>query len=229
VIAIVVSGFALGIAGSLHCAGMCGPLVAIAGGVGRTRWSRVVAMLTQQAGRIAMYALLGWMAGRSGRLVADAGLRTALSVAGGATMIALAVAAIRDGRAAVPGAASRMMSAVLSVVRRRLPREGWLAPAALGALNGLLPCGLLYTALVGAAAIGGGGSAAVFMTAFGMGAVPALAAAASAMHLIPRRSAILRRAAPVAAALVGALLIIRSVAPAPAGAADHAHSHFAAR
>ena len=58
----LLAGAALGLAGSVHCAGMCGPLLlAVHGGVPRSQMMRRMALY--HAARVVMYVLLGIPAG----------------------------------------------------------------------------------------------------------------------------------------------------------------------
>jgi sulfite exporter TauE/SafE len=78
-----------------------------------------------------------------------------------------------------------------------------------GLALGLLPCGLVYLALVGACAAGGPVMGAVFMVAFGVGTVPVLAMVGAGSHVIGRR---LQGWAPVVLAGNAAVLLVAAVA-----------------
>jgi sulfite exporter TauE/SafE len=85
-------------------------------------------------------------------------------------------------------------------------------PAVFGALTGLLPCGLVYAALTAAIGLGSATNGALFMLAFGLGSVPALAAIGVSAKLFGRgtRSQFFKRAAPVGLAIVALLLVLRA-------------------
>lgn len=203
------AGLLLGLAGSVHCVAMCGPLVVA---VRNARDTRGVALY--HGARVAMYGALGLIAGLAGHAVSAAGLGRALSVAGGAVLLVLAVrrmglakgVTVRGG--AGPGAIGRAMH----VARARTaghPRAGALAA---GALNALLPCGLVYGALAAAAATATTTGASAFMLAFGLGTSPALAALPLIARTMPQAvRARLRFAAPAALAVVGVMLIMRGM------------------
>jgi sulfite exporter TauE/SafE len=90
----------------------------------------------------------------------------------------------------------------------------------LGAVNGLLPCGLVYAALAIALTNGGPFDAAVFMASFGIGTTPAVF---GAWLLGGWRPLAVRRigayVAPAALTIAAVLLIARALAM-PTG---HAH------
>lgn len=229
----VLAGLALGVAGSAHCAAMCGPLVMLAGArrpasgtpstgawVGRT--------LRYHGGRVLVYGALGTLAGAGGATAARAGFGRALAVLAGVALLAQAGAAlpwVSGGRLAqgLAAGATRVVSAVAAWLRRR----GVQGPFALGALNGLLPCGLVYAALTAAAGLGSLSQAVGFMLAFGLGTAPVLVflglASGAVMARVPVR---IRRAAPAVLAIVGLLLIVRGIRMPTAH--DHAAQNPAA-
>jgi uncharacterized protein len=219
----VLAGLLLGVVGSGHCGAMCGPLVLLAtpraGAAGDTGGHVSTARLAWHAalyhgGRIATYVVLGLAAGLAGSAVARVGLGRALAVAAGAALLVQALTASRLVRGRLRGA-----GAVSGRVTRALGSAGgWMrthrvqGPVVFGALNGLLPCGLLYAALTAAAGLGEMTQAVTFMAAFGAGTTPLLAVIGVASGtLAPYVPLTVRRAAPVALALVGVLLIVRGV------------------
>jgi len=215
----LLGGLALGVAGSAHCAAMCGPLVLLAGArrpgpgqpEGRVAWAGRT--LRYHGGRVLVYGVLGSLAGVGGAAAARAGFGRTLAVLAGIALLLQAAAAlpwVSRGRAAQALAAgiTRGVSAIAGALRRR----GVQGPFALGALNGLLPCGLVYAALTAAAGLGSLPQAIGFMLAFGLGTAPVLvflglASGAITAH-VPVR---VRRAAPAVLAIVGVLLIVRGV------------------
>jgi sulfite exporter TauE/SafE len=207
-IPIAAAGLALGAAGSGHCAVMCGPLVALAqpraAGAGRL----AAHACAYHAGRLFAYVALGAAFGLTGGWVAARGLGRALAFTAAAALVLQAVWQwrLRSNRSwpalnRAIGAAGRHM--------RRHPIAG---PAVFGALNGLLPCGLVYAALTAAIGLGGAANGAVFMLAFGMGTVPVLAAIGVSAKLLRRGAParIFKRAAPIGLAIVALLLVLRA-------------------
>ena len=83
---------------------------------------------------------------------------------------------------------------------------------ALGLTLGFLPCGLSYSAFVGAAATGGLPQGFLFALAFALGTVPALLLVGGAAAAIsPRLRGALRRAGGLAVAVAGALFALRGL------------------
>jgi sulfite exporter TauE/SafE len=83
---------------------------------------------------------------------------------------------------------------------------------ALGMANGLLPCGMLYSALLLALTAGGLGESAVVMTVFGFATMPALLATSLAAGTLPAAwRPRLAALAPVALGGVGLMLVARGL------------------
>ena len=209
----VFAGFLLGAAGSLHCLAMCGPLVLamrVGGGAG-LQASGSIALY--HFARITAYAALGAVAGVAGQAFGFANLGRALSIAAGLLLLVLALrrAGLSIG-AAPSGRFTRVLSKLMARARQRTEGRPVAGLLAAGAINALLPCGLVYAALAAAAAMGSVPAAAAFMLSFGLGTLPALAATSMLADSVPIsvRSR-LRLAVPAALAVVGMLLIVRGL------------------
>jgi sulfite exporter TauE/SafE len=143
---------AAGVAGGLHCAGMCGGLALLATGA-RER-GRVLSLLVYLAGKAWSYAVLGALGGALGHTIVQAaplgmGMR-ALALASGLLLLLLGL----EWLGALGGT-----TAGLGWLRpiydyfARLAREGGPWGALLfGAANGFLPCPLVFVFLGMAAA-----------------------------------------------------------------------------
>lgn len=209
--------FLASLTGSLHCAGMCGGLVAVyAGGAPAEPRRRWTAHLAYNLGRLVAYATLGAVAGFAGRAVDLAGslaglARVAETLSGALIAIwglhALALArGLRVPSMAAPGWLRRRFGRGLALVENRPPAE---RAAALGLLSALLPCGWLYAFVVAAAGTGGPATGALLMTLFWAGTVPALAGIGAAVQSV---AGPLRRHLPTACAVVMIVVGLLAVA-----------------
>lgn len=201
---------AWGVLGSLHCAAMCGPLQLMVpvppGGAGRV----VTGRLVYQLGRLMTYLLLGLLAGLVGKSIWLIGVQRWLSLGLG---VAILAGFFLSKRVAVSLPAVRLVGWLKTAMSRQLQRRTWGSLALLGALNGLLPCGLVYTALAGAVTTGSWSGAMLFMAWFGVGTIPMMLASSLSGRILPLawRSR-LRVAIPVGVCLLAALLICRGLA-----------------
>ncbi|MBX7097608.1 MAG: sulfite exporter TauE/SafE family protein [Myxococcaceae bacterium] len=159
-----------GLGGSLHCAGMCGPLACVPLPKGQGRLSAAVAW---QLGRAGGYAAVGAAAGAAGSALLGVAPQL-LQAAPWLVVAGLTASALEFPRRLpdLPG---------LAAVRRSVTRvSARFSPttraAAFGALTPLLPCGLVLGAAISAAGMGSALLGAALMAAFALGAVPALLA-----------------------------------------------------
>jgi sulfite exporter TauE/SafE len=91
-----------------------------------------------------------------------------------------------------------------------LQRRTIAAPFALGAINGLLPCGLVYVAAAGAAATAHPFDGALHMAAFGAGTLPMMLGLAFAGARL-RFALPLRQLIPISVTTVAVLLVLRGL------------------
>jgi sulfite exporter TauE/SafE len=201
-----------------HCAGMCGPLVASVGLVSGPRGGARRALVGQalyNAGRVTTYAFIGAVMGLTGSFVNTAGrlagVQSAVSILAGALMVAMGLGAAGVAPA-FRRAEERVSGKVFRAMRGVLDGGGEGRYYALGLLLGFLPCGLSYSAFVGAAATGGLPQGFLFALAFALGTVPALLLVGGAAAVLsPRARGALYRLGGVAVVLVGALFVARGL------------------
>ena len=202
--AALLGALALGLAGSLHCAAMCGPLVALMQPRG---WRGAV---MYHGGRVVMYAVLGAAAGVVGRGLADLGVGRGVAFVAAAMLLgeALALSWRPDGGTR----ASRRITSWLGRVSAWLRARRARAPFVFGVVNGLLPCGLVYAALTASVGLAGPLVSALTMAAFGIGTTPLLIIASRSAGAVARRLPIsTRRLAPAALVVLALLLIGRGL------------------
>jgi len=237
IVAVAAGGFTLGLFGSLHCVGMCGGIVAAlgqAGGGGDTRGVGIaVEAVPYHVGRIASYSLAGATVGALGASFAlgmDA--RFALRLLAGGLLVAAGayVAGWWLGLSHLERLFAPVWRRVSPLGRRLLPATTPGRRLALGALWGWLPCGLVYSALVLAAASGGAAAGALTMAAFGLGTAPSLLAVGAfgrAVTTLGQRLSV-RRGAGVALCVFGLWTIVGPGLMPGAGHAGHAAHAVAA-
>ena len=141
----LLAGIGIGLAGSVHCVAMCGPLLAAVAPRGRRA-------ALHHAGRGSVYILLGVGAGLAGAGMNAAGLGRwwAFSLA----ILVLLQAASKIGTIRVigtPGWIARVTRSSSAAIRSLAHRHPVAGAFGMGAMNGLLPCGLVYAATAAAA------------------------------------------------------------------------------
>jgi sulfite exporter TauE/SafE len=170
----------LGLAGSVHCLGMCGGIAAAAGTRAQAGGTAFAA-ITFNAGRVGSYVLLGAAVGALvGAAVAQVPVRPfaiALRVLAGLLMAGMGLSLL-TGRdlLSLERIGGRAWNRIRPLAGRAMALPVPLRFAGLGLLWGFLPCGLVYSALALAAATGSGALGAATMLAFGAGTLPAMLA-----------------------------------------------------
>ncbi len=198
-----------GLAGSLHCIGMCGPL-AMALPVGRLPvGQRGLARGLYHAGRVLAYSMLGAVVGTLGQGLLLTGLQRPVAIGAGIWLLLWVIWAKALPATFHTSALTRRLTAPLAKLLRQptLPHM-----AGLGFLNGLLPCGSVYVALAGALATPSPLAGAAYMLVFGLGTLPAmigLMGLANRLTMVWRQR--LSRSLPWTTLLVAGLLILRGI------------------
>lgn len=159
------SAFVIGLLGSLHCVGMCGPL-ALA--VPTRKGHRLSSAAVFNGGRILTYGMLGAFFGLVGMGFHLAGVQSYLSLLTGAFVIMLVIFPRIENRLNF-GYHKKMSAWVRTQIAQKIGRGTYSSIFILGMLNGLLPCGLIYVAVAGALETGFVETSAIYMMLFGLG------------------------------------------------------------
>jgi uncharacterized protein len=193
------AAFLVGLAGSVHCLGMCGGIAGALALSGQAR-HRVLVPLLNSGGRITSYALAGALAGGIGLILAGGtasghagheghgdpgglgqglGMGTLLQLVTALLFIGIGLSMLTHLTPLrfIEQAGARLWRAVQPRAARLLPAGGPAGAWFAGMLWGWLPCGLVYTMLVAAAASGSPLRGAALMLAFGLGTTAAVAGA----------------------------------------------------
>lgn len=207
------TAFMLGLAGSLHCVGMCGPIALALPRPPGPHSSLLAGRMLYNLGRTGTYAILGALFGLLGQTLLVAGWQRALSIAAGVLILAYLVSTqIGRGRWSMESALLRFIAPVQRTLGRLLNHSAPGHLLVIGLLNGLLPCGLVYVALAGAAATGSARGGALFMAIFGLGTAPMmLAISLVGPSLYGRFRGRFQRVIPIVLGVMAVLFILRGL------------------
>ena len=197
-----ISALLLGLTGSLHCIGMCGPIAMLI--QGKNRNQLILNRVLYNLGRTATYVTMGIVVGFFGKIIQWGGWQGKISIALGLLIfVVLLIPAIQ--KLFLPSLSRlvlKLKNAFTSQLQSRRPFSSTLT----GMLNGFLPCGLVYAALAVALIQNSPWESAVVMALFGLGTLPMLLLAAYSWQAmksaIPFSSAKLQTAMLVIVALV---------------------------
>ena len=172
------SAFLVAMLGGGHCIGMCGGLMMAVGmQLPQPKW---LYLLTYNLGRISSYALAGALVGSLGQ--ASSVLEFILPIQQilfllsslMLLLLGLYIANLWHGLLLIEKLGGRLWVRVEPWARKLLPIQHLPQAFFAGMLWGWLPCGLVYSVLIGALASGSAQNGAIMMLIFGLGTLPML-------------------------------------------------------
>ena len=206
--------FTLGLFGSLHCLGMCGPLaIAFTNRPNTTKVQTAISGLNYNLGRTFTYAGLGLLFGALGSVMVLSDLQKILSIILGSALVLSSLFGFSISKKLFSSLhLSKLYNKYQMMVQNLIVRSKSHHPFTLGLLNGLLPCGLVYVAIAGALASGSTLSGVLFMGLFGLGTIPMLLGLSFGYKVIPHSvKSKLRNALPLISLAFGVFLIYRGI------------------
>lgn len=220
----LLSALILGLMGSLHCVGMCGP-IAFMLPVDRTNnYKKFGQIFIYHFGRLMAYGLIGLIFGLLGKGLSIFGIQQKLSIGIGIIMIVIVLIPYKTfNKYNLSKPIYKIISKVKNQLGKELKKKSPDTFLTIGFLNGFLPCGLVYMALFGSIAMGDALQGSLYMMLFGLGTLPLMTAAIYFSNLLKggiRQK--VQKAIPVFVVIIGALFILRGlglgipyVSPAP--------------
>lgn len=209
----LLSAIILGLMGSLHCVGMCGP-IAFMLPVDRTNnLKKFGQVFIYHFGRLLAYGIIGLVFGLLGKGLYIFGMQQKLSITIGILMI---VVVLIPYKTFSKYNLSKPIFKIIAKVKKRLGQALKKKSAdtflTIGFLNGFLPCGLVYMALFGAIAMGNPLEGGLYMVLFGLGTIPLMTATIYFSTLLKgglRKK--VTKLIPVLVIIVGVLFILRGL------------------
>jgi uncharacterized protein len=200
----------LGFLGSFHCIGMCGPIaLAVGGKNGQTFLQKKI---IYNLGRSLTYAMLGFLIGSLGFSLSLAGVQQGVSIAMGLLVVIFSISYKKADKFLTIPALSGIVNWIKSLLGKYLRSGSRLAFFSTGLVNGLLPCGMVYMALVVALGMQSPFLGAVYMFFFGMGTIPMLLGLMVSGSLLPAvRRQQFQKAIPYLGMLIGILMVFRGL------------------
>lgn len=200
----------MGVAGSLHCAGMCGPIMLFMPFHQLKGIRRAAGIALYHLARVSVYALMAWFL-FSFRDLFNPRLQQYVSITLGSVLLIAGVVSFLpvNGKWKVQLPWSGFVKQRLGVYMGN-PRLYGIAVS--GMLNGLLPCGLVYMALSAALTLGSPGQAVMFTYAFGLGTMPMLIGITFFRNwIVLRKGLSLRKFTPAVVFLFGCIFFVRGL------------------
>ncbi len=203
----------VGLAGSIHCIGMCGPIAIALPVRDIPKFRLMIGRIFYNFGRIITYSILGLIFGFIGQSFFIGGYQQAVSIFLG-VLILLALLLPSKYAAFLTGAKlhEKITIRMKKWWRYFLSKKSIGSLFVIGILNGFLPCGLVYIAIAGSISTGSPLGGALYMALFGLGTFPVMLIMSLAGKMIFFKMKVkMRKLLPVGAILLAALFILRGM------------------
>jgi sulfite exporter TauE/SafE len=205
------SAILLGLLSSTHCLGMCGPLQGAFTSM-FLRKGKWALLFIYHFSRILTYGLLGLLAGILGIAAGLQNWQQQTSLIGG---LLLLFGFLTFYLLKLDQKLFSLFFPYIQKVRARLQKSKkyeWAYFGGSGALNGILPCAMVYLAILPAMGSGGLGEGFIYMILFGLGTMPLLLLAnLGALSFFTQHPNFSRKATPVLIVITAGLLILRGM------------------
>ncbi|MBV5313954.1 MAG: sulfite exporter TauE/SafE family protein [Prolixibacteraceae bacterium] len=203
----------IGLIGSFHCIGMCGPIVVALPLKKHSMMSKITGAVLYNSGRVLTYSILGILFGLLGKGIHMAGFQQWTSILLGVAMIiSVLFPFVFREKITIAGLFSGFAARLILKLKKLFTDRSYFSLLMIGLLNGLLPCGLVYVAIAGAINSGNILSGAVFMMFFGIGTIPLLLIATLASDAIGQKvRSKMQKVVPYFVFMLGVLFILRGM------------------
>jgi len=201
-------GFLIGLFGSFHCVGMCGPLAFALTSSAENKWQLLTEKLNYNFGRCFSYALLGLLIGLIGKQLWLAGVQQYISIISGSFILLAAFSKLLPGFFKQIGSNNFLINPIQNLlINASQNKSGHFFT---GMLNGLLPCGFVYLAIATAINTNSVVQSSLFIFCFGLGTIPLMLAATMGINFakpVVRKQ--INSLLPVLMLFLGAWFILR--------------------
>jgi len=167
------SALLLGLLGSFHCIGMCGPIAMVLPVHAEKPLPRVLKIFLYHTGRLIAYGTIGLVFGLLGKGLFLSGFQQRLSIIIGVLMILYTIIPAKKltyFKFTTP--LYLFIGKIKNALGKRLKNKNYGSLFIIGFLNGYLPCGTVYMALAGAIAMASPQQGALYMIIYGLGTIP---------------------------------------------------------
>lgn len=207
------SAIILGLLGSFHCVGMCGPIAFMLPVDRSNSVKKISQITTYHLGRILAYSLIGLFFGLVGKSLYIFGIQQQLSIAIGVLMILVVLIPVNTfNKYNLSKPIYKVISKLKSSLGQALKKKSADTFLTIGFLNGFLPCGLVYMAVFAAIAIQNMWQSSLYMALFGLGTIPLMTTAIYfGKFLNAQAKQRIQKAIPVFVVIIGLLFIIRGL------------------
>lgn len=167
------TSFLVGLLGSLHCIGMCGPITLALPVFRNAPATLILSRILYNLGRTLTYAFMGALIGLLGQGFSLVGAQRWLSIIAGILLILIVfIPSEFSAKLSILKPAHHFTSFLKKKFGNLFRKQTLQSTFLIGLINGFLPCGLVYVALAGALATGSVLGGVLYMGFFGLGTLP---------------------------------------------------------
>jgi len=166
------SAILLGLLGSFHCLGMCGPIALMLPIDRKNKVKGFFQMMSYHFGRLFSYSIIGLLFGVLGTGFHLLGFQQKISILMGTIMILLIIFPKFGKKNTLNKKVSLFVLKVKNKLGKELQKKQNDTFFFIGFFNGFLPCGLIYMAVLGALTTTNILTSVTYMFLFGLGTIP---------------------------------------------------------
>lgn len=208
----LIAGLILGSVSSLHCIGMCGPIALALPVKHLSNQSQKIAVMLYNMGRVAGYSVLGLVLGLLGHQFYMAGFQQWFSILAGLLILFFIIQFYVLKKTWQPVWLQKIHYLVQRLMVHQLNKKTTGSYFLLGAVNSILPCGVVYVALASALSFSAVSLSVLFMAGFGLGTLPLMIVLGLFGNSIkPVLRMKMKNAIPYMISLMAVLLILRGL------------------
>ncbi|MDW5288198.1 sulfite exporter TauE/SafE family protein [Formosa sp. PL04] len=208
-----ISAFIFGLLGSFHCIGMCGPIAFMLPVDRSNPVKKVTQIFTYHFGRLLAYSIIGLIFGFLGKGLYIFGLQQKLSILVGVLLIVIVLLPYKTfSKYNFSKPLFKIISKVKKGMGVALQKKTADTFLTIGFLNGFLPCGLVYMAVLSSIATAHPLKGALYMFLFGLGTIPLMTTAiyfGNMLSALAKKR--IQKLIPVFVIIIGVLFIIRGL------------------
>lgn len=210
---LIIAAISLGLLGSFHCIGMCGPIALALPVHQYSPLKKYLGIFLYNLGRVITYTFLGLIFGLLGQSFFLGGFQQVLSIIIGVLLLLSVILTNTKWFSSNNfGFIYSFINSVKMQLGNLFNKKGLHFLFFIGLMNGLLPCGLVYLGIAGAIASGHYIKGAEFMFYFGVGTVPIMYAVAFLGQFITLKYRNhIRHAMPFVVSIMAVMLIVRGL------------------
>ncbi len=209
----LLSALIVGFLGSFHCVGMCGPIALALPTNDRSRMGFIYGRFLYNLGRITTYSILGLIVGLAGHSIALAGFQKTVSIASGVIILGVVLLPLISSKLKINGLFIYQLTSKIKILFKKLfTLKSKYTLYWIGGVNGLLPCGFVYLALMYSFNGTSKWDGMFYMFSFGLGTLPMMFGLSMTGKVFNGRfHPYIRKATPYIAVIMAAFLIGRGL------------------